>query len=101
MKKVITLMSLFLSLSLMAKAPIPEGKKPALDEKKPYEDSKIVSLDQMVDKNINGVKGVDLKRGKIIIDLKKVKLQEIRLENGEVLDMETYLQDLAESLEQN
>lgn len=100
MKKLTLATALLLSFSLLAKAPIPEGKKPALDEKKPVEDARIIQLDQMIDKNINGVKGVDLKRGKIIIDLKKVKVQEIRLENGEVLDIETYFQEMADSLDQ-
>lgn len=100
MKKMTLATALLLSFSLLAKAPIPEGKKLALDEKKPVEDARIVPLDQVVDKNINGVKGVDLKRGKIIIDLKKVKVQEIRLENGEVLDLESYFQQMVDSYDQ-
>ncbi len=71
------------------------AKKPPVDEKKPIDEGKVIThLKYTIQKDISGVEGIDLNKGKIIIDLKKVTPVEIRLENGEVLDLEAYLKSM-------
>lgn len=92
-----TALSLFMAMGICSLLSFAiEAKKPPVDAKKPLEDGKPMLKDITV-KNVAGIKGIDVKNGRLVIDINKAPPAEIRLANGEVLDFESYLRQIEEN----